>query len=134
MPGVARVEFCDWSGVPRILLHANHTDKADALARQGSNKALRLPAIANRGANRIYPGAQCRFRYVASVPDSREQIISANDSLAVLDQIDKEIKDLRLQMDFSGAAAKFTPVRVESQVIETIDQGSLHRRVVFASF
>src|SRR5437870_5536710 len=60
------------------------------------------------------------------MPDGRDEIILADDVVAIFHQIDKQIKDLRLHRNQRGATAQLAPVNVERIVAED----ELHGRSV----
>src|SRR5262249_31940841 len=81
---------CDISGEDRCeladcFLSAHSADKADAFAVRGTKEALLLAAVADCAARRIYPRGQGRFRDDPSVPHGSQQIVLADDALAIAD-------------------------------------------------
>ena len=53
-----------------------------------------------------------------SVPDRVEQIVLADDVLAVLDQMDEQVEDLRPDRDGPRSPGEFPPVKVEQIIFE----------------
>jgi hypothetical protein len=96
------------------ILLAHFTDEPHAFSRQRFDKTLRVATIANRRPRRIDAGAQRRFRNNAPIPKGREQIILAEDALALLNQMDQEIEDLGLKGNQIASPAQLTPVRVNN--------------------
>jgi hypothetical protein len=45
-------------------------------------------------------------------------VVFAHHAMAVLDQIDQQIEDLRVEADKRRSAPQFTPVQVENVVVE----------------
>jgi hypothetical protein len=101
---------------------AHHTHEAQALAGQGLDQALPF-AIVGDGAPRLADAAgERRFRDDAPVPDLSDQIVPADDALAVLDHERQQVEDLGLDGDQRLATAQLTPFRVERVVFEKITQ------------
>jgi hypothetical protein len=78
-----------------------------------ANEALLLPTVLDRGACRIDPRAQCRFRDDPSLPHGSKQIVFADDAVAVADQVLEEVEDLRLEGDQHPPAAQLAPCRIQ---------------------
>jgi hypothetical protein len=64
------------------------------------------------------PAGQGGLRDDASVPDRRQQIILAGDTIPVRDEICQEIEYLWFDLDQLGAAPQLTPLEVERVVAE----------------
>ena len=103
-----------------IGLFPNLADEADTFARQGADQPLLFAIVADRGACRIDPAAQGRFRHDAPAPDRGHQIVAADHALARTDQELQEIEDLRLDRNEPIAAAQLATAGVEDEVIEII--------------
>ena len=58
------------------------------------------------------------LRHDAAAPDRGDQVVLGDDPVAVLNQIDKQIKDLRLDLDQIRAAPQLAPADVERIVAE----------------
>ena len=78
--------------------------------------------VANGGSSRIDAIAECRFRNNTAIPDRSNEIVLADHTLAVSDQIREKIKDLRLHGHESSPAAELTAAGIESIVFEEIKQ------------
>ncbi len=70
-------------------------DEPESLAGDGADQALFLAIVADRLADRIDMTGQRRLGNDPSVPYRIEQIVLADDVLAVLDQMDEQVEDLR---------------------------------------
>ena len=103
-------------------------DESEAFAGQGLDQCLRFPAVADRGARRIDARRQRRFGDDSAVPNGVDQIVFADDPVAILDQIEDEIEDLRLDRNKRRAAANFAAFDVKKLLAETISQVSALRR------
>jgi len=89
--------------VPVWLLH--RADEAHAFARDGTDQALLASAIAHRLARGIDAAGQRRIGHDATAPHCRDQIVLTGHSVAILDEVKQQVKNLGLQRDEVGAAA-----------------------------
>jgi hypothetical protein len=80
-----------------FLLLAHGTDEANTLARQGTDQALGLAAVAQHLAHRADPTGKGRFGDDPAAPDCRQEVVLADPAVTVLHQIDPEVEDLRLK-------------------------------------
>ena len=96
--------------------------KRITLALQSANEALLLAAVVDREARGVYPHAQRRPRHCATIPHRLKNIVPCDDSVAVLDEKLKEIKDLRFDGNKVSPAAQFTAVGVEGVIFKRIQQ------------
>ena len=101
---------------------ADLAHKAQPLARDSTDQRLLLAAVANRLAGRGNPARQCRVGHNAAAPDRGEEIILADDSIAVLDQVDKKIEDLRLNLNAIRPAPQFAAADIERMAAEVEPQ------------
>ena len=81
---------------PRRGQRLHIADESDALARDGSDQPLLLAAVADRPARSVDTAGKRRIRHDPAAPDRGEQIVLADDTLAILHEIDEQIEDLRL--------------------------------------
>ena len=79
------------------LTHLTH--KANALARKRPDQALFRAGVADCGARRIQPAAEGRLGDDAAVPHGVQQVVTADDPIARLDQEREHVEDLRLDRD-----------------------------------
>src|SRR5918995_1647789 len=103
-----------------ILLPTNRTDKAKAPAPYGSDEPLLLAAIADRVAHRRHATAKRRVGDDAPVPHFRNQIVLADDALAVSDEKLKIIEHERFYGDEISSAPQFPSTDVEREVFEPV--------------
>jgi len=94
--------------------------ETDALPRHGLDEALRLASVANRTARRVDAGGHGRVGHDASTPDCGKQIVPAHQTLAVSNQVLKEIEHLGLKSHGVAAVGQLATVRVKSIVIKKI--------------
>ncbi len=103
-----------------LPLLPHFADKTNTLARQGFDQALLGSAVPDGTACGVDARAQRQFGHDAAAPDRFDQIIPADDVLAVADQVDQEVEDLGLHGNDGGAGAQLAPVRVERVIVEKI--------------
>src|SRR5207247_2274593 len=84
-------------GCAGLRLLADLADEADALARNRADEALLLAAVADRLARRVDSAGERRVRDDASAPHPRDEVVLADHAVAVLQEINQEVEDLRLQ-------------------------------------
>ena len=70
-------------------------DEAESLAGDGPDQALLVAAVADRLAHRIDVAGQGRLRDDPPAPHRRQQIVLADDVLAVLHEMEQQVEDLR---------------------------------------
>jgi hypothetical protein len=75
-------------------------------------------AVADGSARRVDAAGQRRFRDDPPAPDRLQEIVLADDAVAILHQIDQEVEDLRLDRDQPGAVAQLAPAYIECVVAE----------------
>jgi len=80
-------------------LRAHFPDEAHAFTRDRANQLLFPAAVADRPSRRVDAACQRRVRYDPSAPDGRNEIVLADDPIAILHQVDQQIEDLRLNLD-----------------------------------
>src|SRR5215469_12103812 len=57
---------------------------------------------------------QCRLRDNSTTPNTRDEVVLADDPVAVPHQINQKIEDLRLDRDQIGAVSELAPVDVKA--------------------
>src|SRR5262249_25067468 len=88
-------------------------NEPDALPRHRADQLLALAGIADGLASGSDPAAERRLRDDAPAPHRRDEVILGDDPVTVVDQINKQIKDLRFDSDEIGAPAKLAPADAE---------------------
>ena len=91
-------------------------DEAEPLAGDRPDQALLLAAVADRLAHRIDVAGQGRFGDDPPAPHRIQQVVLADDALAVLHQIEQQVEDLRPDRDrlASRASAPAGPDRAHN--------------------
>src|SRR5262245_57700296 len=71
----------------------------------------------------MHTAGERRLRDDASIPDLCDEIVLADDAVAIADQEDQEVEGLRCKGDQVSPATQLAAVRVERIVVEQIAQG-----------
>jgi hypothetical protein len=77
-----------------------------------------MAGIADRSAGSIDPVENRGLRNDASLPDRGQELVLTDHAVPVLDQVNKEIEDLRLDCDQRSASAQFAASCVEHTIFE----------------
>jgi hypothetical protein len=93
-------------------------DPAHALSGKRAHKFLLVAAVADGPAHRVNAAGQGRFRDDAAAPDRFNQIVLADDAIAIRDEINQNVENLRLDRDNGAAQAQFTALAVEREILE----------------
>jgi hypothetical protein len=97
---------------------ANIADETESLARDGAYPALLLAAVTDSAACRIDPRCDRRIRNNAPVPHRGEQVVPADDAIAIANQELKEVEHLRLDRDQPRSRTQLAPLAIENDVGE----------------
>src|SRR5262245_48308191 len=101
---------------PSIRTHV--TDKTKALARDGAQQTLVPACIPDRLAHGIDAAGQRRLRDDAAIPHLLEQLILADDALAMLEQIEQQIENLGLKRHALSSAAELPPLGIKYMIFK----------------
>ena len=96
----------------------NVRDKTETLAWNCADELLSPAAVAEGLAHGIDAAVERRVRHDAAAPDRCNQIVFADDAIAVLDQVNQQVKDLRLDRNVRATRVQFPPLAVEREIIE----------------
>jgi hypothetical protein len=77
-------------------LRAHCADETEAPARDGADQLLVFAAVADRRSRGVDAAGQGRIRHDPAVPDGSEQVVLADDAVAVLHQENQQVEHLRL--------------------------------------
>src|SRR5207245_2103215 len=83
-------------------------DEADPLARNSANEPLFLAVVADRASSGVDPAVQRRVRDDPSSPHQRNEIIPADDAVAVFQQVNQQVEYLRLHRHQIAATVQLT--------------------------
>ncbi len=100
------------------LRFPNVADEPEAFAGDCADQALLFAAVADRLADRIEMTGEGRFGDDPATPHCVQHVILADDALAVPNQIEQQIEDLRPDGDHLGPPGELAPVGVEHAVGE----------------
>jgi hypothetical protein len=84
---------------------AGLTDKAQTLTRYGADQLLLVAAITDRFPRGIDTTCKSRVRHDPTGPNCTDEIVLADDPIAVLDQVNQEVEYLRLNRNRLGPPA-----------------------------
>jgi hypothetical protein len=97
-----------------------------ALARNGPYQLLVPAIILERLSRRVDAAAQGRVRGDPAAPDRRDEIVPADNTRAILDQINQYIEHLRFDVDRLASSAQLASIRIKQMVGEN----KLHLKVL----
>jgi hypothetical protein len=98
------------------------SDEAKTPAMDCANQTLLLASIAYRPTRSIDPAGKRRIGHRSTAPDRGQQVVLAHHALAVVNQEQKKIEDLRLDMLQAPSSAQFPPMPVQGVVFENKQQ------------
>ena len=96
-------------------------DETIAVALDGPNEPLMFAAVSNRTADSGYPAAESRLGNDATTPDAGEQVVVADDAMAIANEMKKDVEDLRFNADGVDASPKLASVFVKDVLVERVD-------------
>jgi hypothetical protein len=102
-----------------VNLRVQGTHEAQTLARDGADQLPLPAAVADRRSCRIDTAGQRLFRHNSTAPDRSDQIILADDTVAVLHQVDQKVEHLRLDVNSALCAPQFAPFKIDLTVAKT---------------
>src|SRR5262252_6768552 len=88
-------------------------DEAETLAGDRPDKALLLAGVADGLANRVDVTGDRRFRHDSAAPYCLQQVVLANDAVAVPDEMQQQVEDLRPDRHDSRAMCELPAFRVQ---------------------
>jgi hypothetical protein len=92
--------------------------ESNALAWQCSYEVLRFSGVADRCARCIDPGRERGVGHNPTAPNSANEVILRNNSVAVLHKIQNEVEHLRLNRNRRTATPKLAAIGIKNVVIE----------------
>ncbi len=104
---------------------SDRADEAKALARDGADQFLVFTAVADCAARGVDAAGQRRFRHDPSAPDRADQVVLADDAIAVLHQEYQEIEHLGLDGYRLRTAKKLAAVGIERMIVKEKLHGTL---------
>jgi hypothetical protein len=77
--------------------------------------------VSNGTAHSGYSAAESRLGNDATTPDAGEQVVVADDAMAIANEMKQDVEDLRFDADRVGASPKLPSVFVEDILVERVD-------------
>ena len=105
------------------ILLLDRLDKSHPFPREGADQGLFLAAVADRLARGLDPAVNRRVGNDAPTPHRRDQVVLADDPLAIADEAEQQVKDLGLDGNKLAATAQLAPRSIEQMIAEP----ELHR-------
>ena len=93
-------------------------DEAHAATRDGADQPLLVAIVADRPPRGVDAARQGGIRHDAAAPHRRDEIVLADDAVAVLHEMEKEIEYLRFDCNCCGATVQFAPVGIEHMIVK----------------
>ncbi len=90
-------------------------------ARDGSDNLLVFSIVSNGGACCANTCANCWVRYDKTIPDFINKLITGHKVTGISDQHQKNIKNLRLDMNHLTTTGEFVPIRINGTIGKVID-------------
>src|SRR5262245_37259627 len=111
---------CCFDGIShrRRAIALDVTDEAKPTLMQGANETLVVAAVAERTPCGADSGSERRLRHHAALPNRVEQLVFADDSIAVANEVNKEVKHLRLDVNNAASTPQFLPCEIDLELGE----------------
>ena len=109
-----------------IAVPVDGADETNPLARNGADQPLILAVVADRVSGGVDAAVERRVRDDPSAPHQCNEIVPADDVIAVFQQVNEQVEYLRLHRDQLAAAAQFAKIGVENVIIE-VEFHACHR-------
>ena len=103
-------------------------DESESTLTQRANEALVVAAAAERPPGSADAGPERRLRDGTTVPDCLDQLILAHDSVAMLDEVNDQLKDLRLDVNNRASSSQFLSSNLDIETGEAEVQGAPRSR------
>src|SRR5262249_6454120 len=111
----------------RLLYLTHDAHKAHTFAGHGADEALVLSRVINRASHGAHAGTQRRLRDDPPAPDCSNQVVFADNPIAVFDQVFEDIEHLRSDGNPMRPTTQLAAVRVERKASESIEQIAVPR-------
>src|SRR5262249_7025466 len=102
----------------RLVFLPDITHEAKALSSGRSDQALLFSAVVDCLSCGVNPAGQGRLGDYSPAPYGRDEVIFADHALAVFNQVDQKIEDLRLDWHRRAMRTQFTALAVAHEIIE----------------
>src|SRR5207302_2802236 len=102
-------------------------DKTKSPLVEGADQSLAVPAVAKRAPSGADTGADRRLRHDPALPDRVDQLVLADDPVAIADEENEQVENLRLEVHDRTRAPQLPPRKVDLELVETEVQSSPSR-------
>src|SRR5262245_2680528 len=116
--------FSGYQGGWRRVVFVDLADGAKPALVQSANEALVAAAVAERAPCRADAGVERRLRDDAALPDDVEQLVFADDPVAIANEVNEQIEHLRLDVNIRPGEPQLLPPEVDLEIAEAEDQSS----------
>src|SRR5262249_57596038 len=96
---------------------APDADERNSLAGGGADEALLLAAIADGAPGGVDAARERRVGHDSPVPHPSDQVVLADHAVAVANEKNNEVEDLRLDRDERAFATQLAPVGIKNMVL-----------------
>jgi hypothetical protein len=100
---------------------------------QRADLRLRLAVVADRGPRLLDAAVQRRVADDTAAPQGLEELRARHGAVAIRDEIDQQLEDLRLYGDGLPLAPQLETRRIELEVLEPVDHGGLKPPSLFST-
>src|SRR5262249_21164619 len=118
--------FSGYQGGRRRVVFVDVADEAKSALVQSANEALVAAAVAERAPCRADAGVERRLRDDAALPDDVEQLVFADDPVAIANEVNEQVEHLRLDVDIRPGKPQLLPREVDLEIGEAEAQSSPH--------
>jgi hypothetical protein len=94
---------------------------------QRANQVLVVAAVAERAPCRADAGAERRVRDDAALPNRVDQLVPADDPIAIPNKVNEQIEHLRLDVNNRGGPPQLLPRDIDLEILEAEAQGDTPR-------
>ena len=131
MPSAVRQNVTSWLGTAAgtgagssdgTCALAHVADEPNSLAGGGADEALLLAAIADGAPGGVDAARQRQVGYDTAVPHPGDQVVLADHAVAIANQKNQEVEDLRLDRDERALATQLAPAGIKNIVLEEEQQ------------
>src|SRR5262249_30178232 len=122
-----RSPFLDRDGSRCGAVNLHVADETKPSPVQRANQALVVAAVAECAACRADAGAERRVRDDAALPDRVDQLVPADDPIAVSNEVHEQVEHLRLDVNHHTGLSQLLPRDIDLEILEAEAQGDAPR-------
>jgi len=93
-------------------------DEAKAFPGKSADEVLPLAVVTDGLSHAIDPAGQVGFRNNAPAPHRRDEVVLADHAVAIFDQVDQNIENLRLNRNNRAACAQLAALAIERIIVK----------------